>query len=83
MSKNAAAKKSDTHITADDIVISVDESPEIGFPPAGDVTRFQPLRGIARFYYAHPFRFLRRGGLRKFFSGFTGLLILINYEKQK
>lgn len=29
MSKNAAAKKSDTHITADDIVISVDESPEM------------------------------------------------------
>ena len=26
-----------------------------GFPPAGDVTRFQPLRGIARFYYARPF----------------------------
>lgn len=38
-----------------------------GVPPAGEVTRFQPLRGIARFYYARrPFGFPQRGGLRRF-----------------
>ena len=26
-----------------------------------DVTRFRPLRGIARFYYARPFGFSRNG----------------------
>lgn len=40
----------------------------VGVPPAGDVTRFQPLRGIARFYYARPFGFLPRGGLRKYLA---------------
>ena len=40
---------------------------ECGVPPAGEVTRFQPLRGIARFYYARrPFGFPQRGGLRRF-----------------
>lgn len=39
----------------------------VEFRPPG-VTRFQPLRGIARFYrFRRPFGFLWMGGLRKGF----------------
>lgn len=38
----------------------------LGVPPAGDMTRFQPLRGIARFYYsAAPSGVAQGFGLRK------------------